>query len=87
MLMKYKDFKQMSNDEMKNVKGGLQEPGGGDGKYCLTTACTITILSGGQVEGTCGTITGSGMTLDQCGCIKSGQTSQVDSSCNPKPGA
>ncbi len=31
MLMKYKDFNQMSNDEMKNVSGGFR-PGGG--AYC-----------------------------------------------------
>ncbi len=40
MLMKYKDFKQMSIDEMKKVKGGLQEPGGDEGEALCTSSCS-----------------------------------------------
>ncbi len=41
MLMKYKDFKQMSIDEMKNVKGGLAAGGEGGGR-CYNCNCTTT---------------------------------------------
>ncbi len=56
MLMKYKDFKQMSNDEMKNVKGGLQESTGscasvnaaGDISYNQTHAQASGVGAGGH---------------------------------------
>ncbi len=64
MLMKYKDFKMMSINEMKNVLGGIQ-PGGG---LCsIETACSLTIIgSNGQFttfNGECGLNNG------QCICV------------------
>ena len=37
MLIKYKDFKQLSNDDMKHIKGGNPPGGGGVGDSCRVT--------------------------------------------------
>ena len=43
MLMKYKDFKTMSQNEMKSIKGGTAPGGGGAGDNCRVT-CSNKIV-------------------------------------------
>lgn len=52
MIMKYKDFKMMTNDSMKQVKGGVAAPSGcstecEDSHVRITTQC---IMSGNRCE-------------------------------------
>lgn len=54
MLMKYRDFKIMSNDEMKNVKGGSATL-----IACYNGPCSVYV-DGQTYKGTCGYYDGNG---------------------------
>jgi bacteriocin-like protein len=72
MILKYKNFKQMDANEMKNVVGG-QASGG-----CKTTGCFKWDDTTMKMEnGTCsaGTVTVNGTTLNTCDCSISGGSS------------
>ena len=61
-----KDFKKLSRDEMKNVKGGVLTPA------CRTGSCTIP----GQGTGKCSTAGTA------CVCCLGAQNCPIDSDCN-----
>jgi bacteriocin-like protein len=65
MLMKYKDFKQMSNDEMKNVTGGW-----GPKDQCPTHN---QVCWSNNVQGVCGS--GNGPYGVGCYCFVSASNS------------
>lgn len=78
MLMKYKDFKTMSTNEMKNIKGGyVPEDGGAKCK----SKCYKSNGSGGQTSADCkkGTATVGNTTVETCDCSLAGATSCYDS--------
>ena len=53
--MKYKDFKTMSNEEMKAVKGSTAPGGGGGQTHCVSGECSYYEAGTGEVTGTCQT--------------------------------
>ena len=75
MLMKYKDFKQMTDEDMKNVMGGLLPPSGG--AACVTACYKYNNTSGVMDSGTCssGSVTVNGNKMNTCDCSISGDTS------------
>jgi len=80
--MKYKDFKEMSKDEMTQIVGGTQQVPPAANCKPSTQECSIVLLSGAFVKGKCTTIVGSGMKNDQCGCESSGYDTAPNSDCN-----
>lgn len=72
--MKYKDFKMMSQNEMKKVMGGNPPEGGG-------TTCKTACYKVGESSGTCtaGTVTIGNTTATTCNCSITGATSCYES--------
>ena len=62
--MKYKDFKMLSNDDMKQIVGG-NPPDDGGGR-CLISACTL-VVGGTTYNGNCRPLI-SGGTVSTCYC-------------------
>ena len=68
MLMKYKDFKMLSTNDMKQIVGGNppEEPGGGEGPGCYKCCWTGTSNCGSCARSYEGAPCVSGATLVAC---------------------
>jgi bacteriocin-like protein len=74
MLMKYKDFKQMSANEMKSIVGGKMA------ELKCKVNCYKSNGNGGLDTGTCskGSVTVNGTSMETCDCSLIGASSCND---------
>jgi len=72
-------MKILSRNELKNVKGGLQDPG--DGIACSTGTCTWWSLAGYAYSGSC--VSSSGPMQVGCSC-KFNDIEQAASGCEAR---